>query len=95
MCARRYWLPYRFLELVTGELIEQYFGRGRYVLMSVADQIDTRTANGILILNVLMSVAQWERQAIGERTRDVLQHKKHQGQRISRHVPYGARLAAA
>jgi site-specific DNA recombinase len=75
-----------------GILIENYFGRS--ALMSVSDQIDTRTANGILVLNVLMSVAQWERQAIGERTKEALQHKKRQGQRISRHVPYGSRLVA-
>jgi site-specific DNA recombinase len=74
-----------------GTLIERYFSR--YALMSVSDQIDTATAAGRLVLNVLMSVAQWEREAIGERTRDALQHKKHQGQRISRHLPYGYLLA--
>lgn len=57
-------------------LISRYFGEkpGRQ-LWSVSDSIDTRTAAGRLVLNVLMSVAQWEREAIGERTRDALQHK--------------------
>ncbi|MGV8124845.1 MAG: recombinase family protein [Candidatus Xenobiia bacterium LiM19] len=36
-------------------------------LFSVSDQVDTRSAGGRLVLNVLMSVAQWEREAIGER----------------------------
>ncbi len=39
-----------------------------------------------------MSVSQWEREAIGERTKDAMQHKKRQGQRISLHIPYGYRL---
>jgi len=73
-----------------GHLIQHYFGK--YALMSVADQIDTTSAAGRLVLNVLMSVSQWEREAIGERTKDAMQHKKRQGQRISLHIPYGYRL---
>ena len=57
-------------------LIDGYFGeKAGKQLFSVADSIDTRTAAGRLVLNVLMSVAQWERETIGERTRDALQHK--------------------
>jgi DNA invertase Pin-like site-specific DNA recombinase len=33
-------------------------------------------------LNVLASVAEWEREAIGERTRDALQHLKAEGVRL-------------
>lgn len=72
------------------DLIEGWFNR--YSLVSVGEQIDTSTAAGRLVLNVLMSVAQWEREAIGERTKAVLQHKKAQGQRVGS-VPYGFRLA--
>jgi DNA invertase Pin-like site-specific DNA recombinase len=53
-------------------LIETYFGervRTPRKLFSVGDSIDTRTAAGRLVLNVLMSVAQWERETIGERTK--------------------------
>ena len=54
-------------------LIEGYFGeRAGLQLFSVSDSIDTRSAAGRLVLNVLMSVGQWEREAIGERTRDAL-----------------------
>lgn len=77
-------------------LIRDYFGeRARHAvsLQSVADQVDTRTAAGRLVLNVLMSVAQWEREAIGERTRDALAHKASKGERVSGRVPYGFRLA--
>jgi DNA invertase Pin-like site-specific DNA recombinase len=34
----------------------------------VSEQVDTRTAAGRLVLNVLGAVSQWEREAIGERT---------------------------
>jgi site-specific DNA recombinase len=62
-------------------LLENYFAE-KFSLMSVGEQIDTRTASGRLVLNVLMSVAQWEREAIGERTSAALQHKKSQGEYI-------------
>ena len=54
-----------------GELVERYFAK-RAVLLSVGDSIDTRSASGRLVLNVLASVGQWEREAIGERTREAL-----------------------
>ena len=45
------------------------------------------------MLNVLGSVAQWEREAIGERTSEALAHKKAQGHKTGGDVPYGSRLA--
>ena len=57
------------------------------------DSIDTRTAAGRLVLNVLMSVAQWERETIGERTTAAMQYKRSQGERVGK-VPYGYDLAA-
>ena len=78
-------------------LIDRHFGdRAKHPasLYSVTDQIDTRSASGRLVLNVLMSVAQWERETIGERTRDALAHKRSKGERISRHAPYGWRVGS-
>lgn len=76
-----------------GALLDRYFDDKKgAALMSVGEQIDTRSAGGRLVLNVLMSVAQWEREAIGERTRVALQHKKAQGQRVGG-IPYGYQLA--
>ena len=74
-------------------LIDLYFGeKAGKQLCSVGDQIDTRTAAGRLVLNVLMSVAQWEREVIGERTTDAMQYKKSKGQRVGA-VPFGFDLA--
>src|SRR3954468_11614111 len=57
-----------------GSLVERYFAPGKAALLSVGEQIDTRSAAGRLVLNVLASVSQWEREAIGERTATVMQH---------------------
>jgi len=77
-----------------GELIRTVFVPGKADLLSVGEQIDTRTAAGRLVLNVLGSVAQWERETIGERTAEALAHKKAQGHKTGGDVPYGSRLAA-
>jgi site-specific DNA recombinase len=74
-------------------LIDDHFGeRAGRQLLSVQDCIDTRTAAGRLVLNVLLSVAQWEREAIGERTRDALQHKISNRERVGK-IRYGFDLA--
>ena len=76
------------------DLITSHFGEGsgRH-LFSVADSIDTTTAAGRLVLNVILSVAQWEREVIVERTRDALAELRSQGRRTGG-VPYGWALAS-
>lgn len=75
-----------------GELLETTFSeRNGVALLSVADSIDTRSANGRLVLNLLTMVAQWERETISERTREALQHLRKQGVRTGSAF-YGARL---
>jgi DNA invertase Pin-like site-specific DNA recombinase len=77
-----------------GSLVERYFAPGKAALLSVSEQIDTRSAAGRLVLNVLASVSQWEREAIGERTATAMQHKVAQGEYTGGQAPYGARVAA-
>jgi len=77
-----------------GALVERYFAPGCATLLSVGEQIDTRSAAGRLVLNVLMSVAQWEREAIGERTAAALAHKRANGEKTGGDAPYGWRLGA-
>src|ERR1035437_1902423 len=57
------------------ELLERFSKRG-VSLVSVAESLDTGSASGRLVLNIMVSVSQWEREAIGERTRDAMRHKK-------------------
>jgi DNA invertase Pin-like site-specific DNA recombinase len=74
-------------------LIDEFFGeKPAKQLASVGDQIDTRTAAGRLVLNVLLAVAQWEREIIGERTKDALRHKIKRGERCGR-LRFGYDLA--
>jgi DNA invertase Pin-like site-specific DNA recombinase len=72
-----------------GELVETYFDNGKWALLSVSEKIDTRSAAGRLVLNVLASVGQWEREAIGERTAAAMAHKKAQGDYCGGDAPYG------
>jgi site-specific DNA recombinase len=75
-------------------LIDGYFcERAGKQLLSVSDAIDTRTAAGRLVLNVLMSVAAWEREATGERTREALRHKIRNCERVGK-VKFGYDLAS-
>jgi DNA invertase Pin-like site-specific DNA recombinase len=73
-------------------LIEDYFASDKITLLSVGDTIDTRTAAGRLVLNVLISVAQWEREVIGERTEDAWTFKRSKGERTAGYLPYGYEL---
>ena len=61
-------------------LLDQVFNK--IDLHSVSEKVDTSSASGRLVLNVLMSVAEWEREAIGERTSQALQAKKKRGEKI-------------
>ncbi len=74
------------------ELLERFTRRG-VSLVSVADSLDTRSAAGRLVLNIMVSVSQWEREAIGERTRDAMSHKRANGERVGT-VPFGHHVAA-
>ncbi len=62
-------------------------------LVSLAESLDTGTTAGRLVLNIMTAVSQWEGEAIGERTRDAMRHKRTNGERIGT-IPYGYRLAA-
>ena len=69
------------------ELLE----KRKVALISVAESLDTSSAAGRLVITIMGAVSQWEREAIGERTRDALRHKRSQGQRAG-NIPFGYRL---
>ena len=74
------------------ELLER-FERAGVALISVAESLDTSSAAGRLVLNIMTAVSQWQREAIGERTRDALSQKRRQSERLG-NIAYGDRLAA-
>jgi site-specific DNA recombinase len=50
------------------------------------------SAAGRLVITIMGAVSQWEREAIGERTRDALRHKRSRGERVG-NIEYGFQLA--
>jgi site-specific DNA recombinase len=72
-------------------LIESYFGDDGAALLSVNDSIDTRSASGRLVLNMLVSVSQWEREVIAERTSDAMRFMRSRGEYTGGVTPYGFR----
>src|SRR5215831_14978600 len=73
-------------------LLEVFEKRG-VALISVAESLDTSSAAGRLVITIMGAVSQWEREAIGERTRDAMWHKRSNGERVG-NIAYGFRLAA-
>lgn len=65
------------------ELMDQYNAEGK-ALISVRDSLDTTSAGGRLVANIMASVAQWEREIISDRTKDALAELKRQGVRLGR-----------
>ena len=70
-------------------LVDTYFRDGAHRLMSVSEAVDTGSAGGRLVLNVLSSVSQWEREAAAERTTAVMQHLKATGKFTGGFPPFG------
>jgi site-specific DNA recombinase len=73
-------------------LIERYFSGRTNALMSVSESIETGSAAGRMVLNMLVTLGQWERETTVERTQNALDHLRSQGRRISGEIPYGKTL---
>lgn len=58
-------------------------------LVSVTENIDTTSAAGKMVLNMMAVLAEFERDQTAERTATALQHKKRTGFKYTRHTPYG------
>jgi DNA invertase Pin-like site-specific DNA recombinase len=76
-----------------GDLLDRSQREG-WALLSVSESLDTSTAAGRLVVGVLGAVAQWEREAIGERTAAAMAALAASGRYTGGTVPYGQRLAA-
>jgi len=63
-------------------------------LVSLSEHIDTTTAAGTMVFQMLAVFAEFERNQLSERTRMAMAYKRNQGQRTSRHLPYGTQLSA-
>jgi len=71
----------------------ELFEKRGVALISVAESLDTASAAGRLVITIMGAVSQWEREAIGERTREALRHKRSKGERVG-NIVYGYRLSS-
>lgn len=58
-------------------------------MVSLTEQIDTTTAAGKMMFQMLSVLAEFERNLVAERTTNALQHKKRTGQKYTNQTPYG------
>lgn len=58
-------------------------------LASITESLDTSSAMGRMMFGFLAVLAQFERELTAERTSMALDHKKANGQRVSRYAPWG------
>lgn len=75
-------------------LLEAHFHEGGKHLMSLREYVDTSSATGRLVLNLLTAVSEFEVATIGERTSAALQAKKERGEYTGGPVPYGFILSS-
>ena len=70
------------------------FAKYDVALVSVCEHLDTSSAAGRLVLNVMATVGQWERETCAERTATALAHKRRQSE-VYGSTPFGYRREAA
>lgn len=63
-------------------------------LISLTESIDTTSAAGRMFFRMMAVLAEFERDVISERTKAGLAYKRANGERISRHIPFGYDLTA-
>src|SRR5690606_9635013 len=71
--------------LVIGELV----AKKQADMVSLSEQIDTTTAAGKMMFQMMAVLAEFERNLVAERTANALQHKKRTGQKYTNKTPYG------
>ncbi len=63
--------------------------KNNIAIVSVSEHIDTSSAAGRMMLNLLTVISQWERETISERTKTSLQYKKQNGRVYNGVALYG------
>ena len=70
----------------------EFFDKHSVSFVSVTQNFNTKTSMGRLTLNILPSFAQFEREIIGERTRDKMAASRMKGKFVGGLIPFGYRL---
>jgi len=72
--------------------LSKLFDQYRVSFVSVTQQIDTSTAAGRMMLNILMSFSQFEREMSADRIRDKIHASKVKGLWVGGCIPYGYKI---
>ena len=70
--------------VVQANDIHDRLAKAGATLIALDLNVDTSTASGRMMMNILATVAQWERDTIGERTRSALRAKRARGEPVGR-----------
>lgn len=70
------------------------FEKKAVTLSAVQESLNTSTASGRLVVNMLGSIAEWERDTIAERTFAALSMKRRKGEKLGGIRPYGFAVKA-
>jgi site-specific DNA recombinase len=62
-----------------------------WTFASVSEELNTGTPMGRFVINIFGAIAQWERETISERTKEVMGSLKEDGRRWCHYAPYGTR----
>ena len=69
--------------------ISEIVGKKKADMVSLSEQIDTTTAAGKMMFQMMSVLAEFERNLVAERTANALQHKKSTDQKYCNQTPYG------
>ena len=69
--------------------LSQKFDEWGVSFVSVTQEINTSTSSGRMMLNILVTFAQYEREVIAERIRDKMSASRRRGQWVGGTIPYG------
>lgn len=64
-------------------------------LVSITENLDTSTATGRAMVNIIGVFAQWEREQIQERTQAALDTKRARGEKLGGFMPYGSKVVGS
>ena len=69
--------------------ISEMVSKKKADMVSLSEQIDTTTAAGKMMFQMMSVLAEFERNLVAERTTTALQHKKSNNQKYCNQTPYG------
>ena len=72
--------------------ISEQLAKSSADLVSISEKIDTTTAAGKMVFQMLAVLAEFERNQVSERTKMALQYKKADGKRVGQ-IPFGSSLS--